>query len=62
MGNLISLSDDVDAARLAGFESTKIHIVIALIMQIARITGKIKCFNLINYNINIILKCLLFYF
>ena len=40
MGNLISLSDDVDAARLAGFESTKIHIVIALIMQIARITGK----------------------
>ena len=35
MGNLISLADDVDATRLVGFEPAKIHIVIALIMQIA---------------------------
>lgn len=51
MGNLISLADDVDASRLVGFEPAKIHIVIALIMQIARTAGKIKCFNLNDINI-----------
>lgn len=51
MGNLISLADDVDATRLVGFEPAKIHIVIALIMQIAIAKGKIKCFSFNDINI-----------